>query len=44
LGETNKATNACYQRIEKLKSRNFIQPSFTPVLSFTLAKLSFTLG
>jgi len=28
----------------KIRSRNFIHPSFTPLLLFTLAKSSFTLG
>jgi len=34
-------TNACYQRIQKIRNRNLIHSSFTPLISFTLAKLSF---
>ena len=29
---------------KKIRNRYFILPSFTPLLSFTLAKISFTLG
>ena len=32
------------QRMQKLSNRMFIHPSFTPVLSFALAKFSFILG
>jgi len=28
----------------KIRNRNLIYPSFIPLLSFTLAKISFTLG
>jgi len=31
-------------RIKKLSNRTFIHPLFTPLLSFILAKISFTLG
>jgi len=33
-------TNACYPRIKKFGT----EMSFTPLLAFTLAKISFTLG
>jgi len=39
-----KKTNACYQRIQKIMNINLIHPPFTPLVSFTLAKFSFTLG
>jgi len=32
------------KRIKKLEDRKFIHPKFTPLLSLTLAKISFTLG
>jgi len=38
-----KKATACYQRIQKIRNRNLIHPSFTPFLSFTLTKFSFTL-
>jgi len=37
-------TNTCYPRIQKIVNKNIIHPSFTSLLSFTLAKISFTLG
>jgi len=32
------------ERYKKIRNRSFIQPSFAPLLSFTLAKILFTLG